>query len=123
MKASRQDADDDVGSVVQRHGLAENAGPSTEALLPGGITQEDRALGCREILAFAKVATHRRRHTERAKEIIADASGRYAFDTVATGQRRAAPLVGGERREDGIELLPVEVIQIREVRLRKDLNL
>src|SRR5215831_13764489 len=119
MKGARKDTDDDMRRVIQHHGFTEDVGAATISFLPGRVAEQDRALGSGPILTLAKVATDHWRHAERSKEVIANASSRRTFDAAGARNGRARSLVGGERREYRVELFPVEIVEIREVRLRK----
>ena len=74
VKVPRQHADDDVGDAVEDDGLAEHVHVSGVPLLPGGIAQQHGVRRSRQIFAGTKITAELRRHAERAKEPVADAS-------------------------------------------------
>src|SRR5690349_15937305 len=115
MKLSRQNADDRVGSVIQRNHLSQYSGVSAVPLLPRGVTQYHRGWCAGQILTGTKVAPQDRRNTQRAKESIAHAGTLAGFGPRGRGQNEAPVLIRVQRSENCILLFPITVVGIGEV--------
>ncbi len=122
MKAPRQHTDDDVRGVIQCDRLPQDVRLAAVSILPGRIAQHHRARRRGQIFSWPEITTENRRHSERAKEIVANSRGCGALNAFRSRQRDAATLISGKRREDRVEFFPVEIVGVGKVRLRKGLD-
>ncbi len=120
MKAARQHPDDRGRGPIQGHRLPQGILPSTKPPLPRGVAQQNRARGRRQILARTEIASQHRGNAQRAKESVAYASAIREQRTGRSFQKEAVVLVHIHRAENFIELLPVEIIEVRKMEARAE---
>ena len=122
MKLARQDADDGRRHAIEDHRLAEDVDASGVALLPRRVAQERRVRRGREVLADVEITSERRRHPERPKEPIADTRDANRLWPAGRREGEAVALINVQRLERCVARLPVEVVGIGQIALRKNLD-
>src|SRR5262249_51251798 len=120
LKALRQNADDCVGNTAQADGFADNIFSSAVALLPCGVA-EDYCLGSLQLVFLVmEVTSEDGSHPQRAEESAAHLHGRHGFTAGVRTQQIAVLVVSIERREDPVELFPIEEVGVGEIAARPD---
>src|SRR5262249_12788617 len=118
MEVRRQHPDDLVLVAIQRHRLSYDIPIPTVPLLPRCVAQHHGSGRARLVLAGIEIPPEYRRHSKRAKEPCADTSRLGRLSAARGGHYNSVALVTFQRREELVEFLPVEIVQIRKVTVR-----
>src|ERR1700733_3763947 len=121
VKPLRQHSYDGVGKSLQGHGLPQYVGSSSITLLPCSVAQEDCPGRAEQIFAGAKIASQRGCDAQCAKESVTHRCTLRLLYAPSCLQLKEHVVIGIHRTENGVELLPVEVVKIGEMAARTEL--
>ena len=115
----RQHSDDDGGIAAEDDRLAQDVRAAPVPRLPRTVAEQDGAGRLEQVLAVMEVASEHRRDAEGAEEAIAHPGPGRGLGARLGAQPEARLAEHLERAQDLVELLPVEVVGIGKVALRK----
>lgn len=122
VKRGREHTDDRIRSAVEGNRLAQNVPASAVLFLPGGIAQHHGSGSARQLLVITKVAAKRGSDAESAEEASGYARALCGLRTARRVQDETGVAISVERSENGVELLPVDVVEIGKIAERKEGN-
>src|ERR1700679_2772561 len=118
MKISWKHANNGVRHVLQRDHLSDDISPPPQALLPRVVAQQDSTCSPRFVLASAKVPPDNRSNPQRAEESRTHYCAFRNLNTCRSLQQESVVIVCFQLAESGVEPLPVEVVEIRQMKAR-----
>ena len=120
MELARQDPDDEGGIPVQDDRLSHDVRVASVPRLPRPVAEQDRARSREQVFARLEIPAEDGRDSKRPKEPVAHARAPDGPSPGVGAEAEPVLVVDLERVEGRVHLLPVEVVGIGEVALRKE---
>ena len=100
-----------MGNAVEKDGAADDVWVGTELRPPEGVTENGHVLLAGLVLALGEVSAKGGAHPEDVEIVYGDLRPAQLDGFVDTGEGDGAAGSGGHELEDGILLLPVEIVE------------